>query len=196
MYRTITFNLGHQDYPSLYTIAKEYESFKQYASAISFYLEAADATSREEEQYNALVRAAKCYIIQGGRNLTAKDLLKHASTILIAPDAYFLLSKIYEERKDWLNCYLYADIALSYIPHGAMTLDDCNSDSVLFQKAVGAWWIGKNEESRELMYKLYTNSTEFRTLAFNNLRSIGYPRSVFQYNYKVHKTTHFSIFSS
>jgi len=55
--------------------------------------------------------------------------------------------------------------------------------AIEFEKARAAWYVGYLEEAREIMYKVYNhNSLVYSQAAFRNLRSIGYPRSLNEYN--------------
>jgi hypothetical protein len=57
---------------------------------------------------------------------------------------------------------------------------DCDYEgehSILFEKAVAAWWVGFYEEARTMMYNIYQSNFSYRytRLAENNLNIIGYP---------------------
>lgn len=183
------FNAG---YDTAFALAYEYEKKDQLAGAIEFYLEVADDDKAPTNtKYEALIRAALCYERQGNRNSTVRDLLHHAVSLQpLAKEAHFVMSRHYEWQRLWNESYMHACIGLT------LSFNACRKPipgyvgkSFEFQKAVAAWWIGKTDECRELMYFVYNESRELRDLAFKNLRSVGYPREAFQYtkakSYKV-----------
>lgn len=164
----------------------EYEQIGQTAAAVSFYIRAAEKTSIHEIQYIALSRAAMCFEKQGNRNLTVKTLLQRAiSALPTRPEAYFLLSRFYEYQKEYHDSYMFASIGLSYSETLPDRLDEISEYpgkyGLLFQKAVAGWWVGLNEESREILWDLSTNynlNDLYKTVVQNNINNIGYPKNV------------------
>jgi hypothetical protein len=97
------------------------------------------------------------------------------------PEAYLLLTELYETTSDWINVYTYSSIAL----------DVCNDSSVfyksinfvgkyafLFQKAASAWWVGKPAEARKI-YRILLNeyldqlNDKYKNLLQSNLSQLG-----------------------
>jgi tetratricopeptide (TPR) repeat protein len=166
-----------------FQLGYEYEQQKQLAGAIEFYLEVADTSDNNNLVYESLVRAAICYRTQGGREKTVRDLLFNAiSYNPKAREAHFILSQVYEVSGDWHESYMHACIGLSLFSNVcSKPIAGYVAKSLDFQKAVAAWWIGKTDESRNIMYEVYQESRELRDAAFNNHRSIGYPRDLWAY---------------
>ena len=167
----------------------EYEQIGQTAAAVSFYIRAAEKTLNHKIQYIALSRAAMCFEKQGNRNLTVKTLLQRAISVLpTRPEAYFLLSRFYEYQKEYHDSYMIASIGLSYSEVSPNKLDEITEYpgkyGLLFQKAVSGWWVGLNEQSREIMWDLATNynlNDLYKTIVQNNINNIGYPENKFVY---------------
>lgn len=170
-----------EDYNKNYNLGGYYESIGQTASAVSYYLRAAERSKNNIFQYECLLRSAICFEKQGCRNFTVKGLLLHALSIMPKrPEAYYLLSRFYEkENKDgsWQECYTIASIGNSVadLNSEALNTDVGYSGSyvLLFQKAVSSWWCGLCKESRDLFKELLTSynmNEEFKTAVINNLR--------------------------
>lgn len=172
-----------------FQLAYKYEELNQLAAAISFYLEVADTTDNKNLVYESLLRAGMCYQSQGGRDSTVRDLFFRAVAYNPkAKEAHFLLSRYYEGTKDWAESYMHACIGLGLTAHACSKhINGYVNKCLEFQKSVAAWWIGKTDESRDLMYEVYQDSRELRDLAFSNLRNIGYPRKLYAYAAKDHK---------
>jgi len=140
----------------------EYENLGQLASAISFYLRAAEYGYHSEPLvvYSALLRASTCFEKQQHRAHTVSNLRLQAMAYLpTRPEAYFHMSKFYEQQADWQESYSFAIVGKNFsleatpLPvfvdyHGEFCLD--------FQQAVAAWWIGREEESLQLLNYLST----------------------------------------
>lgn len=172
-----------------FNLALEYENLNQTAAAASFYLRTAEKTNDLKLQYMSLIRNAICFEKQGNRDLTVKTLLQRAITVLpTRPEGYFLLSRLYEQRKEYHDGYITACL-------GLQTVDNTNDIllneypgkyGLMFLKAVCGWWVGLNEESREIMFDLYFNYThllteQFKTAVQNNINNIGLPKHKFVY---------------
>jgi hypothetical protein len=169
---TINFNLG-----------LEYDLLGQTASAASFYLRAAERSSNELEQYESLLRLALCYERQGLRENTEEAILQKALLLLSdRPEAYFLLSRIYEKKQLWQDCYTYACLGIKFCNFNSQPLrsyvDYPGYYALYFQKGVAAWWVGEQDQAREIMADLKYSHTMiplFANAVEGNLNSIGYP---------------------
>jgi tetratricopeptide (TPR) repeat protein len=164
-----------------YTLGLNYEKIGQTASALSYYLRAAERSDDNLFQYECLLKSAFCFEKQGCRNFTIKGLLQHALALQPKrPEAYYLLSKFYEkENKDgsWQDCYTIASIGEK---NADLNCHPLNTNvgypgeyGLIFQKAVSSWWCGLCEESRTLFKKLYYTyelENEFKQLVINNLK--------------------------
>lgn len=165
-----------------YNLAEYYRSHNQFASAITFYQEASERGS-DLNAYECLIKVALCFEQQGNRTGTVLDSLYKAAALLPERyEAFFHIVRILNSLKRYHEAYL-----LSHIQVTKFTLEqvkiDCEYEglhTIEFEKAVAAWWIGYTEEAREIMYRIYTenHSDKYTSLAYTNLRSIGYPRAL------------------
>lgn len=166
-----------------FNLGLSYDNIGQTASALSFYLRAAERSEDVTFQYQALIRCAMCFEKQGRRNYSVKGLLQKA--ISVAPDrpeAYFLLSRLYERTQEWHDCYMIACIGLKVSDFGYSSLQHISEYpgryGLLFEKGVSCWWVGNTDEARTIMSYLKHNCTmdELHTIAVNNnVTNIGYP---------------------
>jgi len=163
-----------------YNLGVFYEDIGQTASALSYYLRAAERTKNEFLQYECIIRSAMCFDKQGCRNFTVKGLLQHAIALQpTKPEGYYLLSKYYEkENKDgsWHDCYMISSIgnkvAVDSVPLRT-SIDYPGKHALLFQKGLSAWWCGLNEESKNIFLYLYTCknvNSSIRASVENNLK--------------------------
>lgn len=148
-----------------YALACHYQDMKQNASAVSFFIRAAERSTNKLLQYECMVSAALCFMEQGTRGLSVRGLLHRAMTILpTRPEAYFLLSRWWEREKQiesWVNGYSYACMAEQLCDFDSPPLrrdvEYPGKYGILFEKAVCGWWVGQCEESRDIFKKLYKN---------------------------------------
>jgi len=160
------FHLGH-----------EYEKIKQTASALTFYLRAAELTDDNKLAYFSLLRAAECLITQPKRIYSTKGLVLHAIALFPdKPEGFHLLSKIYEMSGEWQESYTAAVSGLKFAKNSFGDFDGYPGEyALLFQKAVAAWWIWRVDESLETFRDLAANyemSVEFQRYVHNNLRNL------------------------
>jgi tetratricopeptide (TPR) repeat protein len=141
-------------------IATEYEKLGQTASAVSFYLRAAEYgyNSRPLTVYSALLRISLCIEGQKNRQITVSNVLLQAlAYIPNRPEAYLLMSRFHERSGNWQEAYTFASLGLEFINKEntlPIHVDYPGDYSLLFQKAVAAWWVGRRDESIEIMAKL------------------------------------------
>jgi len=139
-----------------------YEQHGQLASAISYYLRAAERTYYIPLMYESIIRSSICFDKQGTRNYTVKGMLQHAVSLEpTRPEAYYLLSRYYERKEEWSESYMIAsigDVVAKHDHEGLHTYVDYPGDyGILFQKAVSSWWCGLCDESRNIFMKLRYN---------------------------------------
>ena len=139
-----------------FDLAYYYHSIGQTASAFSHYLRCAERTKNNNLAYECFLRGYFCYESQGDREFTGKHLLKQAIALLPKrPEAYYLLSKFYSDRKEWYDCYLLSSIALEVCNFESEPLKTYigynNKYSLLYEKAISAWWWEKVDESKQLL---------------------------------------------
>lgn len=167
-----------------FELALEYDFMGQPASAVSFYLRAVEYGYETDSLivYTSLLRMSLCFEVQKDRKHTISNSIFQAIAYLPKrPEAYFLLSKIYEKDQKWQECYTYAIIGLSTLDNPLVKLpafiDGYHGEYTLeFQQAISAWWIGRKDESLELLIKL--NSREdlsplYHLAVIDNLKKLG-----------------------
>jgi len=94
-----------------FELGRKYEDIGQTASAAGYYLRSVEFGSDNNRIYEALLRIALCFEKQGNRVFTIKGILLRAISLLPKrPEAYFLLSRVYERNKDWQESYTTAII--------------------------------------------------------------------------------------
>ena len=173
-----------------FNLALEYENLNQTAAAASFYLRTAEKTNILILQYIALLRNAICFEKQGDRDLTVKTLVQRAISILPnRPEGYYILSKVFERKQEYHDCYMTACIGLKTYDNPELEpiinlTEFFDKYKLLFQKAVSSWWVGLTEESREISFDLLYNhqlDDSHRSAVRNNLTSNGFPKHKFVY---------------
>jgi len=160
-------------------LAIYYDTLDQTASAVSYYLRTAERSSNDIVKYQSLLCAADCFDRQGCRNYTVKGLLQHAIAILPErPEGYYALSKFYEKEKNYNDSYLISSIGekVSNRELKSLTLYTKYPGfySILFQKALSAWWCGLCDESIKIFKDLNDNydlNDRYTDLVKNNLKS-------------------------
>jgi hypothetical protein len=167
-----------------FLLGQEYEDLGQTGAAVSFYLRTAERSTTDQQQYEALMRCCVCLEKQKTRDDTEKGLLlKAIALISYRPEAYFMLSRLYEKHREWQESYTMAILGLTYADFGlapVVTDQYPGYYGLLFQKGVAAWWVGHTEQSREIMLFLKNNYTMwpiYSTAVDNNLKNCGFPKN-------------------
>jgi hypothetical protein len=137
-----------------FNIAVYYHSIGQTASAISYYLRAAERATENILMYEALIKASICFDSQGCRNNSVEGMLKHCVALMPErPEGYFYLSRFYERSFKWFDSYLIASIGEKVScknPSKLRTeIDYPGFYGIIFEKAVSSWHTGLCEESRD-----------------------------------------------
>jgi FkbM family methyltransferase len=164
-------------------IAAEYDRIGQTASAVSFYLRTAEYGyyTHYDHVYASLLKAAQCFSNQKNREHTVQNLYYKAIAYLPQrPEAWFLFSRYFERNKKWQEAYTYAEVGLSLpeIKHKPLPIwvEYPGSYGLTFEKAVAAWWVGRQDESIELLKELLNNKeinhTHLQSVK-NNLKNLG-----------------------
>jgi hypothetical protein len=187
-----------------FALGQEYESIGQTGSAISFYLRTAERSSDDLQQYHALLRMALCFERQKTRDDTESVILQKAIGLLPhRPEAYFLLSRLYEWQKRWHESYFVASVGCSVSKFDSPPLSTDvqypGEYALMFQKAVALWWVGNCDESRELMYHLkvtYDMNEMFARAVNNNLNNLGYPFTHTPYEQTKHSQLRYKFLGS
>lgn len=164
-----------------FALALYYNEIGQTASAVSYYIRTAERTDNDLLKYECLIKAARCFELQGTRSFSVKGLLQHAIALIpTRPEAYFFLSRLHEiEQKegDWFLCYMLSSTGLGVCNFNSPKLRTDvgypGKYGLLFEKAVSSWWCGLCEESRTLFKDLLINyelDNVHRTAVLNNLK--------------------------
>jgi tetratricopeptide (TPR) repeat protein len=167
-----------------FNIAKEYERLNQTASAVSFYLRAAEYgyDTHPLIVYTSLLRMSICFEDQKDRTHTVSNCILQAMGYLPnRPEAYFLMSRFHEKSANWSESYTNADIGLFYSKNKMEPLpadvDYPGEYGLLFEKAVSAWWIGRKDESISIFKDLDNINDQlgpsYRISVTNNLKNLG-----------------------
>lgn len=143
-----------------FNLAEYYFKYNQWASASSFYIRVTENSKIPELIYEALIKIGLCYEKMGERNNVVKGAYMHAVAYLPKrPEAYFLLSRLYERKKEFNEAHMIACMAISNCD---FKLDPLKTNieypglyGLYFEKAVSLWWIGRTEESLSLSLELY-----------------------------------------
>lgn len=140
-----------------------YHSINQTASAVSFYLRAAERTTNKLIMYECLLRCSMCFNSQGTRNLSVEGMLQHAVALLPKrPEAYFHLSRFYERTQKWFLGYMTSSIGIGVAEANPAEklitqIDYPGIWTLHFEKAVCSWWCGLCEESKMTFEYLILN---------------------------------------
>lgn len=162
-------------------MARWYESVGHLAPACGFYLRAAEFSNDDDFAYECMIRLNSCYRALGNRDYTCENVLKMALKLRPRkPEAYFLLSQLYERKQNWMDSYLYASLGLDLSdrvpsPFGS---EYSHEYMLVFQKAVTAWWYGRPGEARQLLRSMVRDysdvmSPEYMALVQKNISTIG-----------------------
>lgn len=141
-----------------FDLAEWYYSKKQFASAVSFYLRVTEIEENDLLIYNSLLKIGLAFEKQENRVMYSKGMYLHAISVLPnRPEAYFLLSRLYERNKEWQESYTMAEIGLSIsnIETESLTgVEYPGKYGFLFEKSVVSWWMGRQDESIKILLEL------------------------------------------
>jgi hypothetical protein len=147
--------------PSLnFDLAEEYLRLNQTASAVSFYLRCAEYSGdASPKAYASLIRIAQCFNDQQGREYSVTNCLLQAIAYDdTRPEAYLHLSQYYERAGQWQEAYTWASIGYGWAKADPESLPAnvgyAGSYALLFQMGISAWWIGRKDESLNILHAL------------------------------------------
>lgn len=155
-----------------YNVAAEYYAIGQTASALSFYLRAAERTLDKDLAYECMIRVAQCFDRQGNRHNSVRGAYKHA--ILIQPkrpEAYYLLGN-FNYYVNWpMEAYVTVEQGLNFsnFENNSPLRSDVGYPGkygLIYVKAASAWGWGKSQESRDLFHELADNYYDELTPSF------------------------------
>ena len=164
-----------------FALAVEYERLHQTASAVSFYLRTAEYgyNSHPILVYTSLLKVSLCIENQRDRvNSVSNCILQAISYLPTRPEAYFLLSRLYERQGAWQECYTFACVGLN-LQDGELLPADVEYSGryvLLFEKAVSSWWVGRRDESISILQHLRTTgglAKEYEDAVKQNLIRLG-----------------------
>jgi hypothetical protein len=164
-----------------FDVAVEYEKQNQTASAVSFYLRTAEYGHETHPTlvYASLLKAAHCFDDQNDRQATVSNCLLQAVAYLpYRPEGYFLLSQFHERLGQWQECYTWANIGLHNQLNSLLPVNVGYEGNyvLLFEKAISAWWIGRKDESIQILGRLNAMDIDpgYKAAVRNNLERIGH----------------------
>ena len=148
--------------------ALAYDALGQTASAVSFFLRAAEYGYSNYDNnldlivYTSLLRISHCFAKQGEREHTVENSLRQAITYLPArPEAYFFMAQRFERKQDFNSAYFWASIGKAFAEEATLNPLPENVGYLLygldFEKAVSAWWVGRKDESKEIFTHILNN---------------------------------------
>lgn len=164
-----------------FELAEAYEKINHYAGAASHFLRCAEWGELYEDRdmdyiYESLMHISLLLGKLKDRTSTEEGWLLHAINYCpYRPEAYWLMSQLYERQGKWHEAYTMAQLGLQH-PSKPLHIDIGFEEYMLiFQKAVAAWWIGRTTESRALFFELpeYPLNEKYQGLVQTNLSSIG-----------------------
>lgn len=192
-----------------FDLALEYDKIGHTASAISFYLRAAELSDDPELSYVALLKMGFCFERQGGRDMTVKGAYQQAITVLPnRPEAYYLLAKVHRKATLYHEAYTALHIALSLydidLPALKYNVGYPGYHGLIFEKALSSWWWGKKQESRDLFRKLFevyfdVLDQESKDIVIDNISRLGYTsdtQAVVKYDSSKHSSLRFHFLGS
>jgi tetratricopeptide (TPR) repeat protein len=136
----------------IFDTALAYEALDQKASAISFYLRAAEYGAKTHQLivYTSLLKMAKLFEGLNNRKHTVISCWRQAITVdPYRPEAYFFMAQKYEQEGAWQESYMWASMGLANVSSEPLPTD-VGYPGVIglkFEQAVCGWWIGRREES-------------------------------------------------
>lgn len=146
----------------IFDLANLYYDQNQTASALTYYLRITELDS--DLVYPSLLRVGLCLEKQNNRIFSTKGLYLHAiSHSPNRPEAYFLLSRLYERNREWQESYTTAVIAenICEFTDSELSIDVeyPGEYGFKFEKAVCSWWMGRINESLKLFLLLDKHET-------------------------------------
>lgn len=141
-----------------FALGHRYERQGHTAAAAGFYVRTAEYSRDELFCYEALCRLANCFSRQGSRVFVTKGILLRAISLKPErPEAYFLLSELYEHGREWQEAFCFAVMGKAIkgpVPALRTNVGYPGPYGFEFEEAVSAWWIGLRSYSMHLFRKL------------------------------------------
>ena len=174
-----------------YELALEYYHQQQYASAVSFFLRAAERTEDVNVAYESIILCALCFDHLGRREYSFEGLLQYAITIdPTRPEAYFHLCRLNEYKSKWREMTINSILGSKMEKRQPSDLLEFDGDVGFdFYNAFSKFNNGNMEEAKEafldIVY-LKQNSDHYSEIAKNNIMNFGYP-DIISYRTEKHR---------
>lgn len=178
-----------------FNLAVAYEEEKQYASAFSYYLRSAEFTDNNILASESLVRCSLCLNKQEERDQKELYFIKHAITA--SPNSiepYYIASLYFSwrsgnipEKRNWLDSYMYANMAINLIENNLECKEkfripiDFDVYNLYYQKGYAGMNIGKINEARDIFIKILQeleasdNRRDYIIIKLNELPEPNHP---------------------
>jgi len=165
-----------------FSLALEYNGMKHYAGAASHFLRCAEFGDLEKDKdiiYESLLHLGLCFQSIGDRPFVESGFFLQAMAFdPERPEAYWLMSQFTEWKKQWQESYTYACMGLNCPINNIRKSNIKGYEGeymLLFQKAIAAWWIGRTQEARDILFDLPNHPLNELYLknVQNNLSSLG-----------------------
>jgi tetratricopeptide (TPR) repeat protein len=145
-----------------FNLARIYDDLGQTASAISYYLRAADRAEDDLLAYESLLLVARCFDRQGDRHNTVRGVLKQAIYFMPRrPEAYYYLIKFENFYQSYCDGYFLVRLAMEFVEHDNLkslrVIPFPKYSDFMFERAISGWWWGKTEEVRNILKDLKLN---------------------------------------
>lgn len=150
-----------------FNLGLEYEKIKQWTSANTYYLRAAERAHDTDKllSYESLLHMGMCYDVQGKRGRTVQSCWRKAVALLPRrPEAYYHMARMHNWNSEYDQGYLFSSLCLDFAdfdnPLDSRTSyirPDTYKSCVLFEKGLSGWWWGKVEESTNIFVDLKQN---------------------------------------
>lgn len=178
--RTVVLSRDPLNPVSNFDCALGYEAEDQLAAALSFYLRAAEFGS-DDVAYAALMGVARCLDRMGCRDASVKHTLEQAIDYMPdRPEAWWKLSVWHDRRSEWADAFRCAESGLVVCGKPALpgVAEFPGEFALLFQKAISWWWLGGEQESKNMLYELLKShmlDPTHRAAVQANLERLGMP---------------------
>jgi hypothetical protein len=170
-----------------FRLARIYDEMGQTASAISYYLRAADRAKDNSLAYESLILVARCFDRQGDRHNTVRGILKQAIYFMPRrPEAYYYLIRFENYYQCFTEGYFLVRLAMEFVDFENLqplhSIPLFQKSDFMFERAIAGWWWGKTDEVRDILADLKINyhiKPEFVPQLDNMISNYGVKLPVF-----------------
>lgn len=165
----------------------EYEKVGHYAAAMTCFMRCAEYGDMKDYKqeiyiYKSLLHISILIEKIGNRTWTREGYLLHAITLCsYRPEAYWLMSMLYEGQQKWQEAYMMACLGGDCHPLEPSLDIGFEPYMLLFQKAVNGYRVGYCQEARDIFISLpsYNLNDTYKKLVENNIFNLGSSRDAF-----------------